>query len=296
MFKQIIVAVDGSPTSNRGLKAAIGLASDQRATLSIVHVINDVASISYFGDMGYVPADYVDTLLDDLRRNGQKVLARAAATAKAGGVTAKTTLVETKGGSIADAILAQVRKVHADVIVMGTHGRRGLDRLVTGSTTESILRKSQSPVLAVHEPTRSFVSPESADEPVHLRKILCCVDFSEHSPRALEYAFSLGMQYQAEITLLNVLEDGKDTSEQKDRDAASMEQLIPEDARNWASITPLVLSGQPYEQIIEHAAEAQTDLIVMGVRGRNAVDLAVFGSTTHRVIQLGPCPVLVVRA
>ena len=149
MFKQIIVAVDGSPTSNRGLKAAIGLASDQRATLSIVHVINDVASISYVGDMGYVPADYVDTLLDDLRRNGQKVLARAAATAKAGGVTAKTTLVETKGGSIAEAILAQVRKVHADVIVMGTHGRRGLRRALMGSDAEAVLQEARVPVLLV---------------------------------------------------------------------------------------------------------------------------------------------------
>ena len=74
-----------------------------------------------------------------------------------------------------------------------------------------------------------------------------------------------------------------------------IEDLIPVEARNWATLVPIVRTGKPYEEIIEHAAQAQIDLIVMGVRGRNALDLALFGSTTHRVIQLGPCPILVVK-
>jgi len=287
-IERILCPVDFSEFSARAYDYAHSLARHYEARLFVLHIVRSITIDPTFLSSTVLDKVYSQQALDAKAKMAKLV-------AKQAGDPVRSELI-VQMGFATDSILSFVKQNEIDLVVMGTHGRRGLDRLVTGSTTESILRKSQSPVLAVHEPTRSFVSPESADEPVHLRKILCCVDFSEHSPRALEYAFSLGMQYQAEITLLNVLEDGKDTSEQKDRDAASMEQLIPEDARNWASITPLVLSGQPYEQIIEHAAEAQTDLIVMGVRGRNAVDLAVFGSTTHRVIQLGPCPVLVVRA
>jgi nucleotide-binding universal stress UspA family protein len=121
------------------------------------------------------------------------------------------------------------------------------------------------------------------------------VDFSENSPRALEYAFSLAFQYQAEITLLHVLEDSQLRGDEQTRALKCIEDLIPVEARNWATLVPIVRAGKPYEEIIEHAAQAQTDLIVMGVRGRNALDLALFGSTTHRVIQLGPCPVLIVK-
>jgi nucleotide-binding universal stress UspA family protein len=149
MFRQILVAVDGSATGNRGLKAAIDLAADDRSALSIVHVIDDMASVSYVGDMGYVPADYVDRMLDDLRAKGRKLLAKAEAAARERGVDAQALLVESKGGSIADAILGQARKLRADVIVLGTHGRRGLTRVLMGSDAEEVLSESRVPVLLV---------------------------------------------------------------------------------------------------------------------------------------------------
>jgi nucleotide-binding universal stress UspA family protein len=155
MFQHVLVAVDGSPTGNRGLKAAIGLASDQKATLTILHAVDDMAGVSYVGDMGYVPTGYVDKLLDDLRANGRKVLTKAEALARAGGVDANVLLVETKGRTIADVILAQARKVRADVIVLGTHGRRGLRRVVMGSDAEAVLRDARVPVLMVRSVERA---------------------------------------------------------------------------------------------------------------------------------------------
>ena len=149
MFKQILVAIDGSPTGNRGLKAAMALASSQAANLTVIHVVDDMQSVSYVGDMGYVPADYVDKLLDDLRANGRKVLAKAETAARSAGIEAKALLIESKGGSIADAILAQARKARADTIVLGTHGRRGLRRALMGSDAEAVLRDSRVPVLLV---------------------------------------------------------------------------------------------------------------------------------------------------
>jgi len=149
MFKQILVAIDGSPVGNRGLKAAMELASGHAADLTVIHVVDDLQSVSYIGDMGYVPADYVDRVLDDLRANGRKILAKAQSAARAAGVDVKALLVESKGGSIADAILAQARKLRADTIVLGTHGRRGLRRALMGSDAEAVLRDSRVPVLLV---------------------------------------------------------------------------------------------------------------------------------------------------
>lgn len=152
MFKQVLVAVDGSPTSNRGLKAAIGLAADQHASLAIVHVVDTMASMAYVGDMSYVPASYVDDMLDDLRSSGRRILGKAEGTARGAGVEAKTFLVETKGGTVAEAILAQARKARADVIVLGTHGRRGLSRVLMGSDAETVLREARVPVMLVRAP------------------------------------------------------------------------------------------------------------------------------------------------
>ena len=164
MFKQILVAIDGSPTGNRGLKAAIELASSHAASLTVMHVVDDMQSVSYIGDMGYVPADYVDKLLDDLRTSGRKVLTKAEAVARAAKVDVKSLLVESKGGTIADAILAQARKLRADTIVLGTHGRRGLRRALMGSDAESVVRESRVQVLLVRALARepSAASPGTA--------------------------------------------------------------------------------------------------------------------------------------
>jgi nucleotide-binding universal stress UspA family protein len=155
MFEQVMVAVDGSPTSNRGLKAAIGLAVDQRAALTVVHVVDTAAGVAYAGDISYVPASYVDDLLDDLRTNGKRVLAKAEAAARAAGVEVRSLLVEAKGGGVADAIVATSRKLRADVIVLGTHGRRGIGRMFMGSDAESIVRQATMPVLLVRASAQS---------------------------------------------------------------------------------------------------------------------------------------------
>jgi nucleotide-binding universal stress UspA family protein len=150
MFRNILVAVDGSPTSIQGLRTAIELAADQRATLHVVHVVDDLAAMPSF-EGSYVPATYVDTLVDSLRQAGERVLARAQKQAAAAGVEARVHAVESLGRPVAQAVLKQARKVHADVIVLGTHGRRGLRRVLLGSDAESVLREATCPVLLVRD-------------------------------------------------------------------------------------------------------------------------------------------------
>jgi nucleotide-binding universal stress UspA family protein len=131
----------------------------------------------------------------------------------------------------------------------------------------------------------------------HLSRILFCTDFSENSERALNSALSVRAEYDAELILLHVLEGVPSSAKMEEAVATAMEQLdklIPPEGRKTVKIKTAVRIGKPYQQIIQLAQEAQIDLVAMGVRGRGALDLAVFGSTTYRVLQLGPCPVLAV--
>jgi nucleotide-binding universal stress UspA family protein len=154
MFKCILVAIDGSGASNAGLKSAVQLASDQKSTLVGLHVVDDAAITLNF-EGGYVPAAYVDELYDSLRENGRKILAKAAATAKAAGLDMKQVLADARGRTIADAILAEARKAKADAIVIGTHGRRGLSRVLMGSDAEAVVREARVPVVLVRSAERA---------------------------------------------------------------------------------------------------------------------------------------------
>lgn len=143
-YRRILVAVDGSPASTKGLREAIRLAKDERAQLLLLHVVNELYA---FGTLDGAAAG-VD-LVPSLREGGRRVLAKAQALARKEGIEAKTLLRERIGGPAADAIVPEARKQRADLIVLGTHGRRGLRRLVLGSDAELVVRNSPVPVLLV---------------------------------------------------------------------------------------------------------------------------------------------------
>ncbi len=203
-------------------------------------------------------------------------------------------------GTAPDSILSLAEARKADGIVMGTHGRRGYDRLMLGSVTERVMRTASCPVLAVCQaPPESVAASEERGRRHRLYRILYCTDFSENSDRALRYAVSAADEYDAELILLHVLEDVPTAAKREAAVAAAagrLNALIPPEIRRTLKIKTAVRSGKPYLQIIQLAQEEQIDMVAMGVRGRGALDLAVFGSTTYRVLQLGPCPVLVVHA
>ena len=203
-------------------------------------------------------------------------------------------------GVAADSILSFAQSQETDVIVMGTHGRRGFDRLMLGSVTDRVMRTAPCPVLAASKPPLGSVAAGRERGHVHhLSRILFCADFSENSERALKYAISATAEYDAELTLLHVLEGVTGPTKTEEAMAATAERLdklIPPEGRKTLKIKTAVRIGKPYEQIVQLSEEAQIDLVTMGVRGRGALDVAVFGSTTYRVMQLGSCPVLAVRS
>lgn len=286
-IERVLCPVDFSEYSDRAYDYAHSLARHYGAKLFVQHVTEPVLSLY----RGYMSPSLLDELYAHQTADAHEAISKLAARHEGEKIEPEV-LVEM--GAAADSILKRADQEDIDLIVMGTHGRQGLDRLTVGSTTERVIRRARCAVLAIREPERDFIAPASPDEPVRLRKILWCTDFSESSPRALEYALSLAFQYHAEITLLHVLE-GSGADEQSQQALERLRDVIPDDARDWATVVPAVRTGRPYEEIIAHAAETQTDVIVMGVRGRNVLNLSLFGSTTHRVLQIGPCPVLVVR-
>jgi nucleotide-binding universal stress UspA family protein len=284
---RILCPVDFSEFSEKAYAYAYSLARHYGAKLYVQHVTEPVLT----QHRSYITAQVLQEMYLHQAADVSERMDGLMNKYPAGAVQAERVI---HPGVAADLILSFAEENAIDLIAMGTHGRRGLDRVTMGSTFERVLRKAPCAVLAVHETVRDFVSPASPDEPVQLRRILWCTDFSENSPRALEFALSLAFEYDAEIALLHVLETAGDAGREQ-HVLELLEKVVPDEARTWAHAVPQVLTGEPYQKIIEHAERAQSDLIVMGVRGRNIVDLAIFGSTTHRVVQLGPCPVLTVR-
>ena len=146
MYKQILCPVDGSPTSNCGMLEAIHLAKDQHAKLRFLHVVDMYLPIlDAAGDFNVA---YID---DMLRDNGKAVLKKAEIAAHKAGVAADSRTVEAIGGRVSKFVMQQVKEWPADLIVMGTHGLRGIERLVMGSDAETIVRTSPIPVLLVRD-------------------------------------------------------------------------------------------------------------------------------------------------
>jgi nucleotide-binding universal stress UspA family protein len=143
-YRRILVAVDGSSVANRGLREAIRLAKADGAQLFILHVVND---FNAYDRMEGVPLGTDIQRL--LRDEGCSLLAKAQALAKSEGVKATTVMREVPGGPAADPILREAKKLRADLIVLGTHGRLGLRRIVMGSDAEQVMRGANVPALLV---------------------------------------------------------------------------------------------------------------------------------------------------
>jgi nucleotide-binding universal stress UspA family protein len=144
MYKKILVPVDGSETSLLGLQHAIRLAKDQKAKLRLLHVVHDYLIAE--GRHSMVTSSY---LLKELRERGQAILKEAASMALKKHVAAETQVTETLMGPIGASIVRCAERWPADLIVLGTHGRRGIRRLVMGSDAEYVVRTAPVPVLLV---------------------------------------------------------------------------------------------------------------------------------------------------
>lgn len=145
MYKKILCPIDGSETSNAGMQEAISLAKNQDAKLRFFHVIDSYVPI-IDGVQNYIPVNMGDIL----QKYAEKVIKKANSEAKKSGVHVEVAIAEALGGRPSDDILKEAKDWPADLIVMGTHGLRGFERIVTGSDAEEVVRHSPIPVMLVN--------------------------------------------------------------------------------------------------------------------------------------------------
>ena len=143
MYQRILIPVDGSPTSDRALQEALGLARQQNAQLKLVHVVVDIRFVDIESYINYAE------LQETMRSNGNKVLMQAQTAVKQAAMTAEVKLLEAGGERVASVIVAEAERWPADLIIIGTHGRSGFSRLLFGSVAEGVVRTAHIPVLLI---------------------------------------------------------------------------------------------------------------------------------------------------
>jgi nucleotide-binding universal stress UspA family protein len=286
-FANILCPVDLSDFSTPVLAHAVALARWYHARVTALHVfaawLPPASLATYPGWMTHVP-EAREAIARELRAVVDPFAAE--------GVT-----LTTAEGDAAAEIVRHAAETRADLIVMGTHGRSGFDRVTLGSVTEKVLRRASCPVLTL--PPGSA----SAADAVEYRQILCPTDFSDCSHAAIDRALSLARRTGARITLLHVVEtaDGDETIDdlhrrQSDAARRAVHDAVLSRAQPADRVDEAVAIGKPYREILRAAEERHADVIVMGVRGRGPVDLTLFGSTTNQVVRRAACPVITLRA
>jgi nucleotide-binding universal stress UspA family protein len=295
-MRRVLCPVDFSDFSRHALDYAAGVARWHEARITALHVIPPITSmLPASGEGIYPPLVFRPEELRQFRDELESF-------ARASGIEALDT--EVVQGSVAGEIVRFANELPADLLVMGTHGRSGFERLMLGSVTEKLLRKSPCPLLTV-----PAAVPALAPVNALFSRVLCAVDFSPASLHALTLAQSLAGEAAARLCVMHVLEPvsvfepvvavGLDdlpavNADHRREVRRRLEGLVGGDTRAFTDVAEIVVSGKPYREILRAAGEQRSDLIVIGAHGGRR-GLPVFGSTTAHVVREAQCPVLTVR-
>lgn len=296
---RILCPVDFSDQSRQALDYAVAAARWYGASITLLHVHALSAPLLPMEPFGGA-ASYARVALNEEEREAvTRALETFLARDRAAGDRVEPLVDEAL--NVPSAIVAKAEELGADLIVMGTHGRTGFNRLVLGSVTEKVLRTAPCPVLCV-PPRAGAALPESG-----LGAVVCPTDFSPSSARLLGYAASIAQQGRASLTVVHVVDMGTDAADvlvpegdafraaRVEQARSAMSSALSPEIRQAADVTEIVATGKPYREILRIADERRAGLIVMGVHGRGAVDRMFFGSTTQHVVRQARCPVLTVR-
>jgi nucleotide-binding universal stress UspA family protein len=293
MIKKILCAIDRSPSSLQAFGYAIALARWQSARLNLLEVVEEAPP-----PPGVTRAPKSDGVPNETRTALERDLRRALTARRASDVKVEISL---RKGTAVQEILAQAKTSRADLIVIGSHGRGGVQRLVLGSVAERVLRLATCPVLTVRRGVRLVRRSRSPFE-----TILCPTDFSAAANKAVAYAKRLAQEADAKLILMTAVESpfgdevtsGAVAELQKSiasNASDALTRLLPRPTSNGPRAQAIVAAGKASAAIVKVARARSADLIVMGVSGRGALDVAILGSTTHHVIREGAWPVLTVR-
>lgn len=287
-FRNILFLTDFSEPSEAALPFATAVARTYGSKIFAMHVLRpDPLLYSTPATVG---------LVDELQEDGAKAEMESVESHLAG--LPHETIIE-RGVEVWRSVEQALKSYQIDLIVLGTHGRTGVDKLLLGSVAEEIFRRSPRPVLTIGPAVRN-----GAHQGARFHSVLFATDFSKHSLAALPYALSLAQENQARLTLLHVVSENKDSHKQiaSETDVvpllSRLNELVPEEASLWCRPDALVEKGNPAAGILDTAQKRGADLIVLGVRdATNHLGAATHlgRATAHQVVAHALCPVLTIR-
>ncbi|MFB3915326.1 MAG: universal stress protein [Terriglobales bacterium] len=289
--KNILFATDFSPCSEAAVPYLRALAGIFGATVHVAHVISPETT-------GGVSLEKFPEL-DQSRKTAEERMAKFLVKNPLHGVTHH---VVVERGPLWHVLTDMIAEHEIDLIILGTHGRRGLKKLLLGSVAEEVFRRAKCPVITVGPAT-----PHDGAGECKLERILYATDFSTGSLQALPFALTLAKECGKKLILLHVLPQmteipGTELDAIAEATRQRLQQLLSPGVSLWCQADARVMFGSPAEAILQVAQEDKADLIVMGARHArmNLVGATVSAhlpwATAHRVVCEAHCPVLTVRS
>ena len=287
-LKNILFLTDFSDSSTAAIPFATSIA---RAYGSVVHALHVLQPSAYT----YMTPEVAATLLDDQEDLAKAEMQRVEAELM--GLPCEASIE--RGGAVWPVLSRVLKEGEVDLIVLGTHGRTGAQKLLLGSSAEEVFRRARVPVLTIGPGVKS-----GAHSGGKFRCVLFATDFNAVSSVAAPYAISLAQENQARLILLHVLPTPKPGKPAKPRELSvaetlhRLEKLVPPDAELWCRLEPTVEHGEPGREILATANRCGADLIVLGVRGMDtltSVATRMERAIAYDVVAHAPCPVLTVR-
>lgn len=292
-INRILCPIDFSEYSDHALRYAMKMAAWYGASLQVLHVMPPMAPATT-SELAAVGRNLIT-------QNLKSAVERC----REPGVDVAEEIVES--ASTAEKIMQRAEALDVDLVVTGSHGRKGVQRMLLGSVVEPMLHRCHQPLLVVP----AGLELSRLERPIGFSRIIAAIDFSAPSLAALAFALSIAEEADARLTLVNVIEmppellnppQPPDFNVEQARGEAEadrlrqLQALVPERARDYCTVETAVVEGAASRQVLRLADTQQADLIVLGVHGRNRIDLALFGSNSKDIITRAHCPVLIVPA
>lgn len=292
-IENILFPTDFSPRAEDAFSHAAHLAHQHSARIHVFNVVTPEES-DQTNPMDYLPLE-----------QSEGALVLAAEDVELPGAAQPEMNVEIiyrkmEGIAPAKAIVDYVNEHDIDLVVMGTHGRQGLDRLLSGSVSEEVVRQAVCPVFTVLGRDEPQPGPE-------IRNVLAPVDFSEHARLGLAHARELTQAYAASLDVIHIVEEAVFPSvygidpitpympDVRKRATDALERLVSEIVEDTVPTRLHVVTGYAARDIIDFAEENGTDLIAMATHGRTGLERFLIGSVTEKVIRSASCPVFTVK-
>jgi nucleotide-binding universal stress UspA family protein len=278
-FERILVPTDFSDISQRALEYAKVIAKAGNSELLLVHV-NPPVDLITSPEAAWIDVTEVQSLQEEQLEQSGVALRSEGFRAQAISLT----------GPLYQELLSAVKQHKVDLIVLGTHGKKGLERLMLGSDAEAVLRHAGCPVLSVGPAVANL-----KDKMWPIREVICPTTLQTRSAATVAYAQKLAATYEAELVLFHV----KSSSEPEDGvDWISFEDAVhyylPEDLRQRSWLRTRLATASPGTSIVDLVKQRNSDLIVMGVNPASSAATHLTRGTAAKVLAEAPCPVMTI--